>query len=105
MKADKIKRLERNGWKVGSASEFLGLSEQEAAYVSLKLAFSESLKSSRLAQQMTQANLAKIIGSNQSRVARMEAADPSVSIDSLIKALLALGLSKQQLATAISLAA
>lgn len=37
MKAAKRKKLEAAGWKVGCAREFLGLSDEEAAFVELKL--------------------------------------------------------------------
>jgi transcriptional regulator with XRE-family HTH domain len=40
---------------------------------------------------LTQVALAKKIKSSQSRVAKMEAGDPSVSIDLLVRSLIALG--------------
>lgn len=102
MKPDKRKRLESRGWRVGTTKDFLGLSDQEAAYIELKLTLGENLKKRRLEKQMTQAELAKLLKSNQSRVAKMEAGDPSVSIDLLVKSLLALGTSRRELAGIIS---
>ena len=102
MDPTKRKRLESKGWRVGSTQEFLGLSEQEAAYIELKLALSENLKKRRRQKNLTQVQLAKLLKSNQSRIAKMEAGDPSVSLDLLIKSLLALGLTKQDLAGMIS---
>jgi DNA-binding XRE family transcriptional regulator len=93
----KKKKLQAKGWVVGDAKEFLRLSDEEARYIELKLAFSESLKAERLKQNVTQVELAKMIGSSQSRVAKMEAGDPSVTVDLLLKALLALGVTKKQL--------
>ncbi len=101
MKKAKRARLERKGWKVASAEDFLGLSTEEAAYVEMKLALSEKLKEQRRRKHITQAELAKMVRSSQSRVAKMEAGDPSVSIDLLVKSLFALGLSKKDLGRSI----
>jgi DNA-binding XRE family transcriptional regulator len=102
MKAKKKHRLEAHGWHVGSVDEFLGLSVAEAAYIELKLALSAQLKQCRQQQQLTQVELAKRLQSNQSRVAKMEAGDPSVSLDLLIRSLLALGLTTTDLARIIA---
>lgn len=102
MRATKRKRLEQHGWKVGSAGEFLDLTPDETAYIEMKLALSSSLKKHRLKKNMSQVDLAKAVKSSQSRIAKMEAGDPSVSIDLLLKSLLALGASPKELAKAIS---
>lgn len=98
MEAAKRKRLEAAGWSVGSATDFLKLSPEEAAFVELKLRLSESLKRRRQSNKLSQAALAKKIKSSQSRVAKMEAGDPSVSLDLLIRALLAIGATRNDLA-------
>jgi DNA-binding XRE family transcriptional regulator len=98
----KKKKLEAKGWVVGDAGEFLRLTAEEARYIELKLSLSESLKAERLKQQVTQVELAKMIGSSQSRVAKMEAGDPAVTVDLLLKALLTLGVTKKQLAKIIA---
>jgi DNA-binding XRE family transcriptional regulator len=102
VKQSKRAKLESKGWTIGSAEEFLGLSADESAYIEMKLALSEKLKQRRQRKQMTQAELAKLVSSSQSRVAKMEAGDPSVSIDLLVKSLLALGVSKKELGRSIS---
>ncbi len=101
---DKRKRakLAKQGWKVGTVADFLDLSDEESAYIEMKLALSEKLKEKRARTKLTQAELAKAIESSQSRVAKMEAGDPTVSIDLLVKSLLALGVSKKELGRAIS---
>ena len=101
METAKRKRLERKGWKVGSAKEFLGLSSEEATYVELKLALSRKLLELRRRRRLTQIQAAKILQSSQSRVAKMEAGDPSVSLDLLVRSLLALGVTKASLARSI----
>ena len=103
MQASKRKRLEKSGWKVGTVDEFLNLSSEEAAYIEMKLGLSSSLRERRLMKKLSQKDLAKLIKSSQSRIAKMEAGDPSVSIDLLVKSLLALGASRKELAKAISI--
>jgi len=102
MDKGKKAKLAKNGWKVGTVSDFLELSAEESAYIEMKLALSEKLKERRVRRKLTQAQLAKAIESSQSRVAKMEAGDPTVSIDLLMKSLLALGVSKKELGRTIS---
>ena len=97
MNPSKRKRLESKGWKVGSVQDFLGLSNEEAAYIELKFGLAKNLQKRRQALKITQTDLAKRLRSSQSRIAKMEAGDPSVSLDLLIRSLLALGVSKQSL--------
>jgi DNA-binding XRE family transcriptional regulator len=101
MDAGKRKKLERAGWRVGSAEEFLGLSAEEAAFVELKLALSERLRERRTELGLSQSALARRLGSSQSRVAKMEASDPSVSLDLLVRGLLATGATRRDIAAAI----
>ena len=84
-------RLEAAGWKTGDARDFLGLSDEEAAFIDMKLALAADLRLRRVARHLNQTQVAKMIGSSQSRVAKMEAADPSVSLDLLVRTLLKLG--------------
>lgn len=104
MERAKRKKLERAGWKVGSAKEFLDLSDEEAALVELKLALSAALRERRRRSNLSQVALARRLGSSQSRVAKMEAADPSVSLDLLLRSLIALGATPQDIAKALTLA-
>jgi len=97
MKTAKRKRLETKGWKIGNSTEFLGLSVEEAAYVELKLALSKNLQATRKEKNLTQEELARLLKSSQSRIAKMEAGDPSVSLDLLVRSLLVLGTSRKTL--------
>jgi hypothetical protein len=101
MRDDKRKRLEAKGWKVGSARDFLGLSSEEDAYIELKLKLADAVRERRRRRHLTQVDLARVLRSSQSRVAKMEAGHPSVSLDLLIRSLLALGASERDLATII----
>ena len=102
MKSNKRKKLESSGWKVGAPRDFLGLSDEEAAFVELKLTLSASLKKCRTNKGLTQNELAKRLRSSQSRVAKMESSDPTVTIDLLIRALFAAGAKKRDIAKAIA---
>ena len=97
MKTAKKKQLEARGWKVGDSTDFLGLSEAEAAYVELKLALSKNLQDTRKEKNLTQEQVARLLKSSQSRIAKMEAGDPTVSLDLLVRSLLALGASRKTL--------
>jgi ribosome-binding protein aMBF1 (putative translation factor) len=102
MRRGKKERLEAKGWRFGTAQEFLRLSDDETAYVELRLRLADSLRRRRQKRKLSQTDLAKLLHSSQSRVAKMEGGDPSVSIDLLIRSLLALGVSNRDLARAIS---
>jgi DNA-binding XRE family transcriptional regulator len=101
MDSKKRKRLEAAGWAVGDAAGFLKLTPEEAALVEIRLALSRSLRERRLAAGLTQTALAKQLGSSQSRVAKLEGGDPSVSLELLIRALLSVGASRKDVAQAL----
>jgi predicted XRE-type DNA-binding protein len=91
MDARKKRKLQKLGGKVATVAEFLDLSEAEAVVVELRLELAAAVRKRRSAARMTQAELAKVIGSSQARVAKMEGGDPQASIESLVRALAALG--------------
>jgi len=101
MRKEKKAKLERAGWRVGSVSDFLGLTAAEEALVELRLTLSRGLRERRTRRRLSQEQLAKLLGSSQSRVAKMESGDPSVSIDLLIRSLLAMGATQKELASVI----
>ncbi len=102
MREQKRRRLEARGWKIGTAQEFLRLSDGEALYIDLKVRLATDLRERRRRRSLTQADLAKRLRSSQSRIAKMEAGDPSVSLDLLIRSLLILGASRGELSRIIS---
>jgi predicted transcriptional regulator len=102
MKTAKRKKLESKGWRVGTTEEFLNLSPEESAYVEIKLKLSKNLRHQRQKKNISQEEFARLIKSSQSRIAKMEAGDPSVSIDLLVRSLLALGTSQKTLAQILS---
>jgi ribosome-binding protein aMBF1 (putative translation factor) len=102
MRESNRQKLAEKGWTTGSAGSFLGLSKEEEAYIELRLKLADGLKTKRQAKGVTQTQLAHSLKSSQSRVAKMEAGDPTVSLDLLVKSLLALGTSSKQLAAIIA---
>ena len=99
------RRLEAAGWKTGTLKDFLGLSDEEAAFIEVKYLLSSRLRERRRELRLTQQALAKRLGSSQSRVAKMEAGDASVSLDLLMLALFALGETPRTLGRIIARAA
>jgi predicted XRE-type DNA-binding protein len=97
----KRKRLEASGWKVGTTREFLDLTPEDEAYIELKLELAKNLQKRRLEKKLTQVELARLLKSSQSRIAKMEAGDPTVSVDLLVRSLLALGTSRKSLLRAL----
>jgi hypothetical protein len=100
---DKRKRakLRAAGWTVGTPREFLRMSDEEVAFVEFKLALSKTLQALRAAQELSQVDVARRLQSSQSRVAKMEASDPSVSVDLLVKSLFRLGAQPGDIAKAL----
>jgi ribosome-binding protein aMBF1 (putative translation factor) len=102
MRVSKRKKLADKGWATGSAKDFLGLSTEEEAFIEIRLKLADGLKDRRRSRGVTQTQLAESLRSSQSRVAKMEAGDPTVSLDLLVKSLLALGTSNRELAAIIA---
>jgi len=97
----KKQRLEKKGWKVGRVDEFLNLIPEEATYIEMKIALADSVKEHRQRRKLTQVDLARMLNSSQSRVAKIERGDASVSIDLLMRSLIALGATRRDLAQVI----
>ena len=102
MDAEKRERLEKVGFRIGTVAEFLGLTQAQSDLIEIKLAFTDALKKQRMTSELSQAELAEQIGSSQLRVAKMEAGDPHVSLDLMIRALLAAGMTRNALAEVVA---
>ncbi len=102
MRKEKRRRLQAKGWKLGTTRTFLKLTPEETAYIEMKLRLASSLRERRQRGGFTQRDLAKRLRSSQSRVAKMEAGDPSVSLDLLFRSLFILGASPSDLSRTIS---
>jgi ribosome-binding protein aMBF1 (putative translation factor) len=97
----KSRKLQKAGWRSGSVKDFLGLSDAEAALIEMRLSLSRSLRERRVGGGLSQSDLAARMGSSQSRIAKMEAADSSVTLDLLIRSLLTLGATTKDIARAL----
>jgi ribosome-binding protein aMBF1 (putative translation factor) len=95
MTEQRRRKLARQGWQVGTVAQFLRLTPEESALIEMQLALADALKSTRTKRGLSQAALARRLGSSQSRVAKMESGHPSVSLELLIRALLVLGLDRK----------
>ncbi|MBW4480222.1 MAG: helix-turn-helix domain-containing protein [Tolypothrix brevis GSE-NOS-MK-07-07A] len=102
MDTEKRKRLEAAGFCVGDATDFLELLPEEVAFVEMKLSLSRYLKELRIKNKLSQEHLAKKINSSQSRVAKMEAGDASVSVDLILRTMFAVGATREDVANAIA---
>lgn len=102
MDAAKRRRLESTGWKVGTVQELFNLSDEQAAFVDIKARLAVALANLRARQKLTQVEVARKLGSSQSRLAKMEAADKTVSLDLLVRSLLVLGATRKEVAAAVA---
>jgi ribosome-binding protein aMBF1 (putative translation factor) len=98
VKQAKKRRLQAAGWTVGDTKKFLGLTDDEAAMIEVKLQLAKALRTERARRKLTQEGLSRKLGSSQSRVAKMEAGDPSVSLDLLVRSLFKLGATRLEIA-------
>lgn len=97
MENQKKSILEKNGWKVSSTSDFLELSEEDSAYLELRIAMATFIKDLRKKKHLRQIDLAKKLHTSQSRIAKIEAADPTVSLDLMAKSAFSMGATPKEL--------
>jgi predicted XRE-type DNA-binding protein len=101
MDSAKKRKLETAGWQLGDAADFLGLSAAESELVEIKLRLAAAVQQRRTDAGLTQAQLAKRLGTSQPRVATMLAAK-EVSIDNLVRSLLVLGADATEVAKVLA---
>jgi ribosome-binding protein aMBF1 (putative translation factor) len=101
MNTRKRKKLEAAGFQVGSAAEFLELTPEEAALIDLKLSLGTLVRTARTRAKLSQQRLAGRLHSSQSRIAKVEAGDTSVSLDLIVRAAFAAGARRTDLARVI----
>lgn len=101
MKKEKQKSLEAKGWKVKTVAESLELTPAEEVIIEIRLALSNALKKCRQSAALTQTQAAEKLKTSQSRLAKMEAGDKTVSLDLLISSLVNLGIDRKKLAEII----
>lgn len=97
MNEEKLQELAKKGWVETTVADFLELTPEESAYIELKLMLSQSLRERRQELKLSQEALAERLASSQSRVSKMEQGDTTVSIDLLIRSLLSLGATPEEI--------
>ncbi len=97
MRSKKKSALKAAGWAVGNADEFAGLTASEATLLDIRSALGARVRRMRASTGITQSELANTMGSSQSRVAKIEAEHPGVSLELVLRALMALGASRSDL--------
>ena len=90
MDAKKKRRLEAAGWRVGSVQDFLGLSDAELEIIDMHVRLIDEIKRRLRARGVSQAALAKELGTSPARLSNM-LAGKEVSADALVRTLLVLG--------------
>ncbi|MEA2694227.1 MAG: hypothetical protein QOJ16_3614 [Acidobacteriota bacterium] len=101
MDPDRKERLEAAGFKFGTVGELFGLTAAEEELVELKVALAEAIRERREEHSLSQADLARLIGTGQARVSKLERSSEATSLDTLFRCMLALGATRQDLAEAI----
>jgi DNA-binding transcriptional regulator YiaG len=100
MKKRSVKnRKVESGWVEGSVQDFLELSDADMLIIETRLAASRLLRATRQRNKLTQQAVAERLRTSQSRLAKMEAGDSSVSLDLLLRSLFTLGVSRKSVAT------
>ena len=102
MDKDLVEALKSAGFTVGDASDFLGLTPAEGELIDIKLELRNFLRDQRKRADLTQAELADLMGSTQARVSIIEAGSSGTTTDLLIKGCLAAGATRQELAQVIA---
>lgn len=102
MDEEKQKRQAAAGYVSITVADFLGLTPEQSELIEIKLTLTDALSVQRKTSGLSQGELAEKIGSSQSRIAKMERGDPHVSLDLMIRALLAAGMTRRQLAEVIA---
>ena len=100
-----MKRRKRKTWAKTDAKKLLQLSAEDLVIVEFRAALAVALQQARKRKRLTQGAAAGMIGTSQAQVSKMEAGQSSITIDRLIKALAALGVSRPTILRALNSAA
>ena len=100
-----MKRRKRKTWVETDVEEMLGLSPEDPVIAEFRAALAVALQKARNRKKLTQEEAAELIGTSQAQVSKMEAGQSSITIDRMIKALAALGVSRLAILKALNSAA
>jgi DNA-binding XRE family transcriptional regulator len=98
----KRRRLEEAGFQVGTVADFLGLTPPQSELLEIRLALTRAIRKQREARGLSPYQLAEKIGVTEAQFVKVEVGDPHASIDLLVKALVASGMTRRELAAVIA---
>ena len=99
MDAGKRRRLEAAGWTFGDYGDFLGMTDGEREVVEMHLAAARELERLRTENpDVSQAEMARRMGTRQPNVSRMLRNPSGATLDTLFRALAAFGLDRRKIA-------
>lgn len=100
-----MKRRKGKTWVETDVEELLGLTPEDLVIIEFRAALAVALQRARKRKKLTQEEAAEQIGTSQAQVSKMEGGQSSITIDRLIKALAALGVSRPMILRALNSAA
>lgn len=98
MDAERKKKLEAAGWKFGDYADFLGMTPEEKAIVEIRLAATREMERLRAENPISQEELARRMGTKQPNVSKLFKNPGNATLDTLFRALLALGSTPKKIA-------
>lgn len=102
MDARTKKALERAGWTHGSYADFLQLTPEEKMIVDMRIAATLELERQRRATRLSQAEVARRMGTRQPNVSALFRNPGGATLDTLCRALAAYGLGRREIAACLS---
>lgn len=99
MDAERKKKLEAAGWKFGDYADFLGMTPEEKAVVEIRLAATREMERLRAENPISQEELARRMGTKQPNVSKLFKNPGKATLDTLFRALLALGSTPKKIAS------
>jgi hypothetical protein len=100
MEPAKRARLEAQGWRFGNVAEFLALTPEESTLVEMKVALRAALR--RRSAHLSEADVAKRVHSSVKAGLTQEDDMRGVSLEWLIRAMLAVGATSQEIGSVIA---
>ncbi len=91
MDTAKQRALQAAGWKIGDATDFLGMSNEERQLLNVRVELALAVRQQREIQRISQKELGAKLKTSQPRIAKIERAATDVSLDQLVRAFAAAG--------------
>ena len=98
MDAERKKKREAADWKFGDYADFLDMTPEEKAVVEIRLAATREMERLRAENPISQEELARRMGTKQPNVSKLFKNPGKATLDTLFRALLALGSTPKKIA-------